>query len=91
MTVKAEYTEMFAYSLKTLTAAYKKHVRWLAKCDAVSAGLATEDSLSGMPSKSAKHKMYDECARMVRMSGLNVDNARTLDDIGALIERFKTV
>lgn len=85
---RAEMIAHIRFYLKTLKSAHRKHVNWLAACDAYSAGLTEAPKLSRMPSKTAKHRLYGASGHMNAMVGWDrvMGRCGSLGDIGRQIE-----
>jgi hypothetical protein len=57
--------DLAAYSIKTAYAGYRAHVRWLNAVEAHLTDGAQYPSLNLLPSKAAKHRMYDRAAHAI--------------------------
>lgn len=85
---------LVANRLDTVRKAYAKHTKWLEACALYSAGAADAPNVRSMPSKDAKHRLYDACGDLVRACGWGSGGevrCHTLDDIAVLIATVESL
>jgi hypothetical protein len=89
---RSQYADLVRSYLKELKAAHRKHVNWLTACDAYSAGIAEAPKLSRMPSKAAKHRMYDRSYTVNALCGwANAEQTARCGSLGDIAKQIEAV